>query len=111
MPFPFASILLGSHLLIAAGAQVPSIDIRKSCQETVNAVDEMMTGGTVQRDFDGCLSSEQAAHEQLTTQWTKYSAAEKAQCVQPSDFLPSYVEWLSCLEMEVAVRSPDSTPP
>ena len=71
-----------------------------------------MTGeSTTQRDLTGCLSSEQAAREQLTKQWATYSPTEKAQCVQPSVYLPSYIEWLTCLEMEEDLRKSHSTPP
>jgi hypothetical protein len=111
MPFPFAPILLGSHLLIAAPAGVPSVDIGKTCQAAASAMTELMAGSTAQRDLDVCLSSEHAAREQLTTQWATFSSAEKAQCVQLSVYLPSYIEWLTCLEMEEAVRKPNSTPP
>ena len=72
---------------------------------------QLMPGGTAQNDLDVCLSSEQTAREQLTTRWATFSSAEKAQCVQTSVYLPSYIEWLTCLEMEEAVRKPNSTSP
>jgi len=69
---------------------------------------ELMAGGTVQHDLDVCLSSEQAAREQIIKDWATFSPAEKTQCVQSSVYLPSYIEWLTCLEMELSVRNPSS---
>ena len=111
MSFPFLPILLGSHLLTVAAADVPSIDIRKTCQAAAGAMNELMTGSTAQHPVNLCLSSEQTAREQLTKQWATFSSAEKAQCVQPSVYLPSYIEWLTCLEMEQEVRKANSTHP
>ena len=52
------------------------------------------------------MSSEQKAREHLIKDWSQYAAADKARCVQagPSVYLPSYIEWLTCLEMETAVK-------
>ena len=33
-----------------------------------------------------------------------YSSADKALCMKTAVYLPSYVEWLTCLEMERDVR-------
>ena len=72
---------------------------------------ELMAGSTVQHDLEGCLSSEQAARNQIIKDWTTYSSTDKAYCVQPTVYLPSYVEWLTCLEMEKEVRSERSASP
>jgi hypothetical protein len=111
MPFPFVPIVLGSHLLIATTSGIPSVDIRKSCQAAAGTMADLIAGSTVQHDLDVCLGSEQAAREQLIKKWTAYSFADKKQCVQPSVYLPSYIEWLTCLEMEMSVRRPDTKPP
>jgi hypothetical protein len=108
MPFPFAPILVGSHLLVAASAGIPNVDIRKTCQAATTVMTDLMAGSTAERDLEVCLSSEQSAREQLIKDWTTYSSAEKTQCVQPSVYLPSYIEWLTCLEMEKSVRKPDT---
>jgi hypothetical protein len=31
--------------------------------------------------------------------WASYPARAKAQCVQPGEYLPSYIEWKTCIEM------------
>jgi len=111
MPFPFAPILLGSHLLVATSAVIPRIDVRKTCQAAASVMTDLMIGTTGQHDLDVCVSSEQAAREQIIKDWATYLAAEKRQCVQPSVYLPSYVEWLTCLEMEKSVRKPNAASP
>ena len=111
MSSPFIPILFGSHLLVATPAGVPTIDIQGTCHAAVGVMAGMTGESTAQRDLNGCLSSEQAAREQLTKQWATYSSTEKAQCVQPSVYLPSYIEWLTCLEMEEDLRKSHSTPP
>jgi hypothetical protein len=111
MPFPFAPIFLTSHLLVAGPTSVPNVDIRKTCQAAAAVMTELTTGGTAQHDVDVCLNSEQSARAQIVKDWTTYSSAGKTQCVQPSVYLPSYIEWLTCLEMETSVRKPNSTPP
>ena len=42
MHLPFAPVLVGSQLLIAAAAGVPNVDIRKTCQAAAGAMTELM---------------------------------------------------------------------
>jgi hypothetical protein len=105
MPFPFAPILLGSHLLVAATGGIPSVDIHKTCRAAASVMTGLLSGTTAEHDQDVCVSSEQAAHEQIIKDWATYSSAERTQCVRPAVYLPSYVEWLTCLEMEKSVRT------
>jgi hypothetical protein len=112
MPLPFAPIFVGLQLvLVAAPVDLPNVDIRKTCEAASGVMAELMTGGTAQHDLDVCLSSEQTAREQIIKDWARYSSAEKRQCVQPSVYLPSYIEWPTCLEMEMSVRKPNSAAP
>ena len=102
--FTKIGIALSAAMVLGAGSAanavgVPSIDIEKSCQASELAVSG---GGTVA--LDTCLSDEQAAHQQLVKGWATIAAADKLHCVQPAEYLPSYVEWLTCLEMEREFR-------
>ena len=49
-----------------------------------------------------CADDETLARAQLRTEWTQFSSAAKTQCLQEVsiDGAPSYVEFLTCLEME-----------
>jgi hypothetical protein len=81
---------------------VPTIDVQKTCRAAASVTSSV----TIQRDVDICASSEQKAREQMVKDWSQYAAGDKVRCVQtgPKIYLPSYVEWLTCLEMETAVK-------
>jgi hypothetical protein len=102
MSFPFVPILLGSQLVTAVANEVPTIDVHKTCR----AAASVTSGTSTQRDIDICVSSEQKAREQMIKDWSQYAGGDKARCVQAGAtvYLPSYVEWLTCLEMETAVK-------
>ena len=98
-----AAIILGA-ILGAASASLakdsgpPTIDIQTTCRESSNALVDL-TGNSSQDSFNSCMSDEQTAREQIVKDWATYPAPAKAQCVQPKEYLPGYVEWQSCLEM------------
>jgi hypothetical protein len=102
MSFPFAPILLGSQLIIAVTDGVPTVNIHNTCR----AAASVTSGTSVQTDIDICVSSEEKAREQMAKDWSQYASVDKTRCVQagPKVYLPSYVEWLTCLEMETAVK-------
>jgi hypothetical protein len=64
----------------------------------------LMGGTTTEQDINACLDSEQKARDQIIKDRATYSSAYKAQCMRTDVYLPSYVEWLTCLEMERDVR-------
>jgi hypothetical protein len=74
----------------------PTIDIQKTCREDTDALRAVQ--GSAQ-DMGVCLSDEREARQQLVKEWTRYPALIKSQCVQTSEYLPGYVEWLSCIQM------------
>ena len=102
MFLPFAPLVLGSQLVIAVADGVPTIDIQKTCK----AAAVVTAGPSAQTDINICESSEQKARDHLVKDWAQYAAADKTRCVQsgPRVYLPSYIEWLTCLEMETAVK-------
>jgi hypothetical protein len=68
-------------------------------------------GSTARTSYDACMDSEQAARDQIIKDWETFSAVERTRCVQAKSYLPSYVEWLTCLEMEQYVRKLKQAPP
>ena len=96
----FVPIALAAHLLIAVPGGLPGIDIQKSCRESSDAVSGSTTGSV----FDACVEDEKDAGAQLTKDWASFPAADKARCVNPAIYLPSYVEWLTCIEGERTLR-------
>jgi hypothetical protein len=83
-----------------ASAPIPTVDIRKTCRTAAGA----SSASPTQQDVDACLKSEQDARDSIAQQWAEFTAADKAQCINPGVYLPSYVEWLTCLEMQRDVR-------
>ena len=99
MLVPVAGILFGSHLLITAASGVPSLDIKESCR-----IEESARGDAYRQDFDACVTDEKEARDQLVKRWSEFSISDKARCVKASAYLPTYVEWLTCLQMAANVR-------
>src|SRR6202044_358985 len=75
---------------------VPSVDPHKICQDSRNAALPEDKANA----YDSCVHDEQAAREQLQQKWTQFSATARATCVEPQASMTSYVEMLTCLEME-----------
>jgi hypothetical protein len=92
---------LGSLVVFEASAQVPTVNIARTCEI---AATTLIGLNTAERDRELCLSAEQSALDQLKKDWPTYSFQDRSQCVQPKVYLPSYVEWLTCLEMVRDVR-------
>jgi hypothetical protein len=53
---------------------------------------------------DGCMKSELSALDDIIKQWTDFTRGERALCIAPRVYAPSYVEWLTCLELQRDVR-------
>jgi hypothetical protein len=93
-----AAVILGAaSAAVAKDSGPPNIDIQKTCRETSSAMISLT--GNEKQDVDTCISDEQAAREQVTKNWANYPALAKSACIKPQEYLPGYVEWLSCLEM------------
>jgi hypothetical protein len=88
---------LSTSLLIAAASGLPAIDVQKTCRAAEAAM--------VQSNFQSCTDSENSARDQLQKDWSTYPAADRALCVDPGVYMPSYVEWLTCLEMRRDLRT------
>lgn len=93
-----AAILLGGESA-AAASSLPSLDVQEVCRASVAAPFADNTD-----DFDICMRDEQAAREKLIVDWASFSTRDKARCVLPGEYLPGYVEWLTCLELERDLR-------
>jgi hypothetical protein len=98
-----AAALLASTAAFAQSG-IPTVDIQNTCKLAASAMVQLMGGSTAGNDTEICLGSEQRAREQLVKDWSTYSATDRSRCVRTGAYLPSYVEWLTCLEMERDVR-------
>ena len=88
----------------AADAQVPSINIRETCRAAAAVMVNLMGGSTSQNDVQICIETENKARQQLLKDWSTYQASDREGCIQANVYLPSYVEWLTCFEMNKSVR-------
>jgi hypothetical protein len=91
----FGAIVLSSHLLVSVADKVPTIDIKETCRGAAAGL--LKSGGT--EDVATCIAQEQHAHDQMVSEWPSFPDAAKAWCGRiATDYLPSYVEMLGCLE-------------
>ncbi len=105
MFLPFIPVAVGSHVLLAAtSGGIPTINIQDTCRVAAGAMVSLIGGTTTENALSGCLSSEQGARDLIVKGWSTFSAADRIQCIRPDVYLPSYVEWVTCLEMERDVR-------
>jgi hypothetical protein len=93
-----AGVLAGS-----ARAQVPTVDIKRTCQAAAAAMVSLGSPGTA-RDEEICMKSENDARDRMIKDWSSFEASDRKDCVQPKGYLPSYIEWLTCFEMNKNVR-------
>lgn len=100
-----AAIITGLAGVFAdtARAQVPAVDIKKTCRAAAAAMVSLGSAGTA-RDEEICLKAENDARERMIKDWSSYQASDRKDCIQPKGYLPSYIEWLTCFEMNKNVR-------
>jgi hypothetical protein len=100
-----AALAIGAAIATApVFAQVPTIDVRATCRAASSVMTMLMGGSSVQNDVEVCLEGENKAHQQIVKDWSTFTSSDRASCVQPRVYLPSYVEWLTCFEMNKVVR-------
>ena len=83
-------------IVMLLAASVPNVDPQKICQNARTAA----LPEDKESAFDSCVHDEQAAREQLQQKWGKFSANARATCAEPQASMTSYVEMLTCLEMQ-----------
>jgi len=91
-----------TYRLVAASTGLPTIDIETTCRESERAIASIFGPGT-QQTFVSCMKQENDARAQIVKDWQGYPAGGRRRCVNTTGYMPSYVEWLTCLEMEQSV--------
>ena len=89
-------ILASLHPTLVADA-MPKLDIARECR---------FEGG-IRPTQERCVTDETQARNQLQTEWKQFGPDAKKQCNDESttDNIASYVELLTCLEMERDVKN------
>ena len=88
----------------AQAGTVPTIDARKGC-EAAEKDFAAIFGPNNPASLGSCLRQEEEARQQIVNNWTKYPASDRQKCIDTTVYQPSYVEWITCLEMYRDVRS------
>ena len=98
-------VVLFATFAVAKDDTLPRIDLEKSCGVRAKASAEMMGDkSATTAAFDTCMKSEQQARDALEAAWKDVPASYKAACVNSTAFSPSYVEWISCVELGIDVK-------
>ena len=94
MPFSVYAAMLSSQLIVTVSGRVPEFDVGPSCREST---------------VSDCLSMERFARDKLIKDWPSFTAHDRAMCDMEEKISgpPSYVGWLTCLEINANARSPE----
>ena len=87
-----------------ARAQVPTINIQETCRAAAGVMVNLMGGSTTENDIKICVETENKAHDQIVKDWSNFQASDRQGCIDTRAYLPSYVEWLTCFDMNKVVR-------
>jgi hypothetical protein len=102
MPISISMIVVSSQLVVAVADNVPKFDIARNCKLDVAAT----AGLSVDQSFKSCIRDEQQARQQLASRWSKFPAANRANCTANESVggTPSYVSLLTCLQLDQWAR-------
>jgi hypothetical protein len=95
-------MIVAGSLVVAVADRVPVFDVSRSCKLEVAAT----TGLSVEQSLKNCVNDENRAKQQLMSQWSKFSASSRSQCLPLESIggTPSYVSLLTCLQMNLWSR-------
>jgi hypothetical protein len=101
MPISISMVVVGS-LVVAVADRLPAFDVSRSCKLDVAAT----SGLSVDQSLKNCVNDENRARQQLVSQWSKFSASSRSQCLPLESIggTPSYVSLLTCLQMNLWSR-------
>ena len=88
--------MLVLFVLAALGASTPQVDLNKICHNvSVDSLPEDRVAA-----MRGCVGDEATARDQLRREWGRYSTADRGNCASTPGMQFSYVELLTCMEMQ-----------
>jgi hypothetical protein len=94
--------------LIAIAASLPATHLESVCQSARLGV---LPGQDQASAFQTCVQDEKTARDQLRQEWPHFSALARDTCAEPAGVTFSYVELLTCLEMQPGSQFGISQPP
>jgi hypothetical protein len=101
-----AVVLFATFAAMAKDDNLPSIDLERACGTRAKTSAETMGDKSLAAAgaFDWCMNSEQKGRDALAIAWKDIPANYKAFCVSPNVYSPSYVEWISCVELRIDLK-------
>lgn len=114
-PVLAVTLALGFALIITAGAagarsrregNLPVFPVETSCR----AAQQFSSGTSKDKDYESCMRDEARAKSELAQRWSSFKPNDKKQCVEEGPD-PSYVEMLTCLEMDTSKMIGDTRVP
>ena len=100
----FCLIVASPGVARAQSANVPTVDIATTCRTSEKAITSIFGPGNL-ATFDSCMKQEGEARAEIVKNWRNYPAGGRQRCTNTTGYMPSYVEWLTCLEMEQSVEA------
>jgi hypothetical protein len=96
----FPAMMVGGHLLLAVVDKVPDLNFAPICRDGAGEIRQAKDDGQV------CMNDERAARDELAKKWSQFASEDRARCIRLStnDRSASYVEVLTCLEMDLAAK-------
>jgi hypothetical protein len=94
------AIIVGGHLAIAVADRPPVVNFGQTCRATEAG------GLRINDGFETCVADEKLARDQLARQWASFDPGARARCagMSTTGHASSYVELLTCLEMDRSAR-------
>ena len=88
--------MLVMFMLASLATSIPQANIKEICRSaTVDSLPEDRASAS-----RGCIGDETSAKDQLKQEWSCFTSADRSNCAQTPGMQFSYVELLTCLEMQ-----------
>jgi hypothetical protein len=83
-------------MLASLATSIPEANIKEICRSaTVDSLPEDRANAA-----RGCIGDETSARDQLKQEWNRFTSADRRNCAETPGMKFSYVELLTCLEMQ-----------
>jgi hypothetical protein len=94
------AIIVSGHLAVAVADRPPVVNFEQTCRVAESG------GLRINDRFETCIADEKLARDQLAQQWASFNPGARARCASMATTggASSYVELLTCLEMDRSVR-------
>lgn len=107
MLIPASGLALALQILVPIAEGVPQFDIQRGCRVDSTGSSDLRVG--LDEGFNRCVKDEEAARDQLKSQWLQFSVSDRSMCTQSARDAsgatqPSYVDLLTCLQDQTAVK-------